>query len=81
MTPASATAATSAAAVTSSSAGTSTTATTAGTFGLRPRFVYYQVPAAEILTVQGIDRAVSVFVTIYFYEGETTGLPCETITD
>jgi hypothetical protein len=83
VTTASATAATMAAsaAVTAAAAGTSTSAATAGTFGLRPRFVYDQVPAAEILTVQGVDRAVSVFVVIYFNESETTRLSCETITD
>jgi hypothetical protein len=60
-------------------AGTSTTAATAGAFGLGPCFIHYQVPAAEILTVQGVDGAVGVFVIVDFYEGKTTRLPCETI--
>src|SRR5271169_1525166 len=63
-----------------------TTATTPGSaaaaaFSLRPRFVYHQVPAAEVLTVQGIDRAFGIFVSLHFDEGKATRLSRETVTN
>jgi hypothetical protein len=51
----------------------------AGALGLRARFVHHEVSTAEILTVHGIDCAVCVFVVVDFDEGETAGLPSETI--
>jgi hypothetical protein len=53
------------------------TTTTAGapapaaTLSLWPRFVHYQVPAAEILPVQRVDRAVCIFIALHFHEGKT----------
>src|SRR5580704_7317761 len=47
-------------------------APTAGTLGLRPGFVDHQVPSTEVLTVQGVDGAVRIFVIGYFNEGEAT---------
>jgi hypothetical protein len=58
-----------------------TTATTSGALGLRPRFVHHQVPTTEILTVQGIDRPVCVFVIAYLDEGEPARLSRKTIAD
>jgi hypothetical protein len=83
---ASATAATVAAAstaVSSTSAATApATATPASSaLGLRPRLIYHQVPAAEILTVQGVDRPVRIFVVIHFNEGETARLSRKAIAD
>jgi hypothetical protein len=57
------------------------TATTAGAFGLRPCFVHYQVPSAEILTVQRVDGAVRIFVVVHFNEGESTRLARKAIAD
>jgi hypothetical protein len=60
-----------------------TTATTApaatATFGLRPSFIYHQVPAAEILSIEGIDSAIGVFVVLDFDEGETARLSREPV--
>jgi len=66
------------------SAVTTTAATPAGTaaaLSLRPRLVYHQVPAAEILAVQGVDGAVSIFVALHFDEGKTARLSRETVTN
>src|SRR6185437_2549784 len=49
------------------------------TLGLRPSFIDYQVPAAEILSVEGIDGAIGVFVVLDFDEGETAGLSREPV--
>jgi hypothetical protein len=65
-------------AVTATSTGaTATTATR--TFGLRPCFVHYQVPAPEVLAVQGSNRAVRFFIVGNLDEGETAGLSCKTV--
>jgi beta-lactamase class A len=45
-------------------------ATAAGALCLRPCFVHHEVSPAEILTVQRIDRAIRVFVTVHFDERE-----------
>jgi hypothetical protein len=78
-----ATVAATSAAVTSTTAATSAPASapTAGTLGLRPGFVDHQVPSTEVLTVQGVDGAVRIFVIGYFNEGEATRLPCKAIAD
>jgi hypothetical protein len=85
--PAAATMATSATAATTmatASAAITTAATpaaTTATLSLRPRLVYHQVPAAEILAVQGVDRAVSIFIALHFDEGKTARLSRETVTN
>jgi hypothetical protein len=38
---------------------------------LRPRFVDYQVPPAEILAVQRVHRAIGVLVALHFDEGKS----------
>jgi hypothetical protein len=48
---------------------------------LRPRFVDYQVPPAEILAVQRVDRAIGVFVALHLDEGKTARLSRETVTN
>jgi hypothetical protein len=68
---------TASAAITAATAAASTTATT--TFGLRSRFVHHQVSSAKILTVQRIDRALRIFVTVYLNECKTARLARETI--
>jgi hypothetical protein len=69
---------TSAAAVTTASRAAPTTSTT---FSLRPRLIYHQIPAAEILAVQGVDGAVSIFIALHFDEGKTARLSRETVTN
>jgi hypothetical protein len=78
-----ATVAATSATVTPTTAATSAPASApaAGTLGLRPGFVDHQVPSTEILTVQGVDSAVSIFVIGYFNEGEATRLSCKAIAD
>jgi hypothetical protein len=56
-------------------------AATAATLSLRPRLVYHQVPAAEILAVQGVDRAVGIFIALHFDEGKTARLSRKTVTN
>lgn len=75
--------ATTASAVTSTPAAeTSAAPTTSATaFGLRPCFVHNQVPSTEVLTVQGIHRAVRFFVICDFDECESAGLSRKTVTD
>ncbi len=80
--------ATAAAVAATSTAVTSTAATaapasaaTTGALSLRPRLVDHQVPSTEILTVQGVDGALRVFVIGYFNERETTRLSCKAIAD
>jgi hypothetical protein len=58
-----------------------TPASAATTLSLRARLVYHQVPAAEILAVQGVDGAVSIFIALYFDEGKTARLSRETVTN
>jgi hypothetical protein len=79
VTPASATTATVAATPTTTAAAVPAAPTTAGALGLRPGFVDHEVSPAEILTVHGINRAVSVFVVVDFDEGEAARLSGETI--
>jgi hypothetical protein len=38
---------------------------------LRPRFIDYQVPPAEILPVQRVHRAIGIFVALHLDEGKT----------
>jgi hypothetical protein len=68
-----------AAAVTTAACAAPTTA--AAAFGLRPSFVDYQVPPAEILPVQGIDGAIGIFIALHFDEGKTARLAREPITN
>ena len=86
ITAAPATTATSAAIAPTASATTTAAITSAPTattrpLGLRTRFVDYQVPATEILTVQAGHRAVGIFIVGNFNEGKTTRLAGETITN
>jgi hypothetical protein len=60
--------------VTAAPASTACTALCLGTC-----FVHYEVSSAEILTVQGIHRAIGVFVIGHFNEGETARLSRKTI--
>jgi hypothetical protein len=48
---------------------------------LRPCFVDDQVPPAKILTVQRVDRAICIFVALYFHEGKSAGLSREPVTN
>jgi hypothetical protein len=56
-------------------------APTAAPFRLWPRFIYHQIPAAKILSVQGIDRALRVFVIRNFDERESARLSRKPVTD
>ena len=56
-------------------------AATAAALCLGPRFVHDQVSPTEILTVQGVDRAIRIFVIVHFDKGEAARLPGETIAD
>src|SRR6266478_1129415 len=47
--------------------------------GLRTRFIDYQVPATEILTVEIGDRAIRFFIISNFDEGKTPRLAREPI--
>jgi hypothetical protein len=84
ITAASATTAASAAIAATASATTTAAispAPTAATrpLGLRTRFVDYQVPATEILTVEIGDRAIRLFIICDFDEGKTPRLAREPI--
>jgi hypothetical protein len=68
-----------AAAITTTASATSTAP--AATLSLRPGFIDYEVPAAEILAVQRVDRAVGVFIALHFHEGKAAGLSREAITN
>jgi hypothetical protein len=48
---------------------------------LRTGFVHDKVPAPEILTVEGSDRAIRLFIIGDFDESEAAGLARETITN
>jgi len=48
---------------------------------LRPRFIDDEVPPAEVLAVQRVDRAVGVFVALHFHEGKAAGLTREPVTN
>jgi hypothetical protein len=67
----------SAAATTAAIASAPTAATRA--LGLRTRFIDYQVPATEILTVEIGDRAIRFFIIRNFDEGKTPRLAREPI--
>src|SRR5438445_11631383 len=54
-------------------------ATAASALCLGTCFVHHEVSSAEILTVQGIHRAICVFVIGYFNEGKTARLACKSI--
>jgi hypothetical protein len=69
------------AAPTAVTTGATPAATASAALSLRPRLVYHQVPAAEILAVQGVDGAVSIFVALHFDEGKTARLSRETVTN
>jgi hypothetical protein len=49
------------------------------TLGLRTRFIHYQVPATEILTVEIGDRAIRFFIVRYFDECKPPRLAREPI--
>ena len=53
----------------------------AAAFRLRPGLIHYQVAPAKILAVQGIHRAVCVFVAVHFHEREASRLSRKTVTD
>src|ERR1700730_7218448 len=74
------------AAITAASAAATTSATIAAAppaaaraLGLRTRFIDYQVPATEILTVEIGDRAIRFFIIRNFDEGKTPRLAREPI--
>jgi hypothetical protein len=71
--------ATASASTTAAIASAPTTATAAGALGLRTRFIDYQVPATEILTVEIGDRAIRFFIIRNFDEGKTPRLAREPI--
>jgi hypothetical protein len=78
---AAATAPTAVAATAATTTAAITSAPTAATrpFGLRTRFIDYQVPATEILTVEIGDRAIRFFIIGDFDEGKTPRLAREPI--
>jgi hypothetical protein len=77
---AAATTSTTATAIATSSTTIATTATTATrALCLRSSFIDDQVPAPEVLTVQGRNGAICVFIAGDFDEGEATRLTRETI--
>jgi hypothetical protein len=77
---ASPTAATAASATVTTSTTTPPT-TAASTLSLRPRLIDNQVPPAEILPVQRVDRAIGIFVALHFDEGEAARLARKTVTN
>jgi hypothetical protein len=56
-------------------------ATATAALGLRPGFVHHQISTAEVLTVQGVNRTIRVFVVGYFDKSEPAGLTGEAIAD
>jgi hypothetical protein len=56
-------------------------ATTAAALCLGTRFIHHEVSPAEILAVQGIDRAIRVFIAVHFDERETARLARKTVAD
>jgi hypothetical protein len=70
-TPATATAAMASATTPITTATAAAPAASTATLSLWPRFIHYQVPPAEILSVQRIDRAIGIFVALHFHEGKT----------
>jgi hypothetical protein len=77
MTAASATAAATSATITAASA----TTAAAAAFRLGPGLIHHEVAPAEILPVQGIHRAICVFVAIHFYEREASRLSRKAVTN
>jgi hypothetical protein len=69
------------AASTAVTAASASGAASAATLSLRPRFIHYQVPPAEILPVQRVDRTVSIFVALHFDERKAAWLSREPVTD
>jgi len=81
-TPSAATATTAASTIAAvSSTATTASAATAGALCLRSRFVDYQVPAAEVLTVQAVNHAFRVLVCRDLHKSEAAGLPGEAVTN
>jgi hypothetical protein len=76
-----ATAAATTVAATSAAVSTATSATTTAALGLWPGFVHHEVSPAEVLAVQGVDRAIRILVIGHFDESEATRLSRETIAD
>jgi hypothetical protein len=68
-------------AVTTTASRATPAAATSATLSLRARLIYHQVPAAEILAVQGVYSAVSIFIALHFDEGKTARLSRETVTN
>src|SRR5437879_5617318 len=64
---------------TASAAVSAAPATAATALRLGTCFVHYKVSSPEILTVQGIHRAIRIFVIGHFNEGETPRLSCKPI--
>jgi hypothetical protein len=50
---------------------TASAATTAAALRLGTRFIHNEVSPAKILTIQGIDRAVGIFIVSNFDESKT----------
>jgi hypothetical protein len=69
------------AAISAATCAASAAATRAGAFSLRPSFIDDQIPPAEVLTVQGINRTIGIFVVGNFNECEAARLPSKTITN
>jgi len=76
---ASAATAASAAISTTASAATAASTAAARTLGLRARFIYHQVPATEVLTIEIGNRAIRFFIVCDFDERKSARLPRETI--
>jgi hypothetical protein len=55
--------------------------TTAAALCLGTSFIHHEVSPAEILAVQGVHRAIRVFVVSHFNEGETARLSRKTVTN
>jgi len=70
-TPATTTAAMASATTPITTATAAAPAASTATLSLWPRFIHYQVPPAEILSVQRIDRAIGIFVALHLHEGKT----------
>jgi hypothetical protein len=79
-TAASATMAAATAAVTTT-ASAAPTAASATSLSLRPRFIHYQVPPAEILSVQRVNSAIRIFVALHLHEGKTARLARKPVTN
>jgi hypothetical protein len=58
---------------------TTATAATAAALLLRPCFIHDQITATEVLAVEGIHRAVCLFVIRNFDESKTARLACKAV--